>query len=113
MWQYVANCHIAMAKSIRISDRLYDSAASTAALMHRSLAQQIEHWAALGHAFEARTDTDQVLAAAIRHVQVVDAERVRTGQLHARALRAVPATVARRSRVKMHRKALEDFDVHR
>lgn len=102
-----------MSKSIRISDRLYESAASNAALMHRSLAQQVEHWAALGHAFEAGAATTDVMAAAIRHMHVVDAERVTSGKLHARALHAIPAALARTSRVRIHRKALEDFDVDR
>lgn len=102
-----------MAKSIRISDSLYDSAMSNAALMHRSLAQQIEHWAALGHAFEAGAATSDVLAAAVRHMHIVDTDRVKSGQLHARALHAIPVEVARGSRVHIHRKALEDFDVDR
>ena len=52
-----------MAKSIRISDQLYEMAASSAVLMHRSLAQQVEHWAALGQALEARGDSSAVLSA--------------------------------------------------
>jgi hypothetical protein len=102
-----------MAKSIRISDRLYESAASNAALMHRSLAQQIEHWAALGHAFEADAAVSAVVAAALKHMHAVDAERVHSGLLHARALPAIPVTLARGARVHIHRKALEDFDVDR
>ena len=101
------------AKFIRISDRLYDSAVSHAALMHRSLAQQNEHWAALGHAFESSAATSDVLAAAVRHMHIVDTDRVKSGQLHARALHAIPADLARKSRVDIHRKALEDFDVDR
>ena len=37
-----------MAKSIRITDELYELATQEAALMERSLAQQIEHWVKLG-----------------------------------------------------------------
>ena len=37
-----------MAKSIRISDELYELALQQAALMERSLAQQVEHWVKLG-----------------------------------------------------------------
>ena len=96
------------AKFIRISDRLYDSAVSHAALMHRSLAQQNEHWATLGHAFESSAATSDVLAAAVRHMHIVDTDRVKSGQLH-----AIPADLARKSRVDIHRKALEDFDVGR
>lgn len=42
-----------MAKSIRVSDELYELAGSASASAHRSLAQQIEYWAALGRAIEA------------------------------------------------------------
>ncbi|MGZ3238867.1 MAG: TA system antitoxin ParD family protein [Burkholderiaceae bacterium] len=41
-----------MAKSIRISDRLYESALADSELLHRSLAQQVEHWAEVGRALE-------------------------------------------------------------
>jgi len=34
-----------MAKSIRVSDRLYSLAEATSQQLHRSLAQQVEHWA--------------------------------------------------------------------
>jgi hypothetical protein len=42
-----------MAKSIRVSDDLYELADSASVSAHRSLAQQIEYWAALGRAIEA------------------------------------------------------------
>jgi hypothetical protein len=42
-----------MAKSIRVSDRLYALAEATSLRLHRSLAQQVEHWAELGRALEA------------------------------------------------------------
>ena len=41
-----------MARSIRVSDLLYEQANTASALQHRSLAQQVEHWAALGRALE-------------------------------------------------------------
>jgi hypothetical protein len=51
-----------MAKSIRVSDRLYSLAEETAQKVHRSLAQQVEHWADLGRALEhAGVTTAQVL----------------------------------------------------
>ncbi len=51
-----------MAKSVRISDQLYSVAESTSRKVHRSLAQQIEHWAELGRAIEtAGVTTNQVL----------------------------------------------------
>lgn len=42
-----------MAKSVRISDPLFEHATLESALMHRSIAMQIEHWCALGCALEA------------------------------------------------------------
>jgi hypothetical protein len=42
-----------MAKSIRVSDQLYRLAENSSVSAHRSLAQQVEYWAALGRAIEA------------------------------------------------------------
>jgi hypothetical protein len=42
-----------MPKSIRVSDRLYSLAEAASQQLHRSLAQQVEHWAELGRALEA------------------------------------------------------------
>jgi hypothetical protein len=51
-----------MAKSIRVSDRFYSLAEATSRQLHRSLAQQVEHWAELGRALEAAgVTTAQVL----------------------------------------------------
>jgi hypothetical protein len=51
-----------MAKSIRISDQLYALAEATSQRLHRSLAQQVEHWAELGRALDAAgVTTAQVL----------------------------------------------------
>jgi ParD-like antitoxin of type II bacterial toxin-antitoxin system len=64
VWQYATFGDILpyMAKSIRVSDRLYSLAEATSERVHRSLAQQIEHWAELGRALEAAgVTTAQVL----------------------------------------------------
>ena len=61
-----------MAKSIRVSDRLYSLAEATSQQLHRSLAQQVEHWAELGRALEA---------AGITTAQVLD---ILSGDLRAR-----------------------------
>ncbi len=42
-----------MAKSVRISDALFEHATLESTLMHRSIAMQIEHWCALGRALAA------------------------------------------------------------
>jgi ParD-like antitoxin of type II bacterial toxin-antitoxin system len=55
LWQYATfrGTVLQMAKSIRVSDRLYSLAEATSRKVHRSLAQQVEHWAQLGCALEA------------------------------------------------------------
>lgn len=74
MWQTATKCDILrhMAKSIRVSDKLYKLADSACASAHRSLAQQIEYWSALGRAVEA---------AGVTTAQV---QRVLEGDLRAR-----------------------------
>jgi len=102
-----------MAKSIRISDQLYDMAASSAVLMHRSLAQQIEHWAALGQALEARGDSAAVLSAKIAHMHEVDRMKVATGQMKSTALYAIAPAKAKRMKVTFSRDAMEAFELER
>jgi hypothetical protein len=82
-----------MAKSIRISDDLYELAAGHARLMHRSLAQQIEHWAAIGQAVEGAADGVQ--QASLGNLHAVDRQRVRRGRISARSLHMIPARIAR------------------
>ena len=87
-----------MAKSIRISDDLYGLAVVEARLMHRSLAQQIEHWAALGQAVEA-SSVAEAHRLSIENMHAIDRQRVREGALSAEDLVAIPARVARRARL--------------
>src|SRR5882762_8842644 len=48
-------------KSARISDEIYDLAQQEAAVMSRSIAQQLEHWARIGAAIESAGVThDQI-----------------------------------------------------
>ncbi len=64
LWQYAIfhGILLQMAKSIRVSDGLYSLAEATSRTAHRSLAQQVEHWAELGRAVEAAgVTTAQVL----------------------------------------------------
>ena len=42
-----------MAKSIRVSDELYELAAEAGDVLNRSLAEQVEHWIRLGAALDA------------------------------------------------------------
>jgi ParD-like antitoxin of type II bacterial toxin-antitoxin system len=90
-----------MAKSIRISDEIYELAAREAALMHRSLAQQLEHWARLGLGVEhGQATLDDVRAAAARFKSARDESDVRLGRRAARSLHFIPAAVARSAKVE-------------
>lgn len=102
-----------MARSIRISDDLYDMAQSASQALGRSLAQQMEYWARLGAALDAagisapaamallgdgRPADDFVAAAlsrglvgdeglrALKGIQRKDAEDVVAGRRSARSL---------------------------
>ncbi len=58
--QRVVICHIfpptrhRTIKSVRITDNLYTAAEAASAIMHRSIAMQLEHWAILGQKLEAQ-----------------------------------------------------------
>lgn len=89
MWQYAAACgkmpH--MAKSISISDRLYAACRDEAAIMNRSIAQQLEHWAMLGRASEPEPDTrSRLVALALRERQAQDERLLASGKLNSRDL---------------------------
>lgn len=90
-----------MAKSIRITDELYELATHEAALMQRSLAQQIEHWVKLGIGVEsaAGATVDDVRAAALRYRHVRDEADVRSGRRTASSLHAIPAAVVRSAQI--------------
>ncbi len=81
-----------MAKSVRISDALYDLAVHEAGLMGRSLAQQVEHWVRLGVGVEhsAGATVEGVRDAARQYRQAVDEAAVRSGQKPASSLHVVP-----------------------
>jgi hypothetical protein len=98
-----------MAKSIRISDDLYDMAATEAALMHRSLAQQIEHWAAIGQAVEAAGDLPQIRSAAVAHARARDHERIRRGRVSADQLAFVPKSLVRKADVVFPKDAFAEY----
>lgn len=91
-----------MAKSIRITDELYELATHEAALMHRSLAQQVEHWVKLGVGVErtAGATVDEVRSAALQYRHARDEADVRSGRRSASSLHAIPAAVVRSARVE-------------
>lgn len=94
-----------MAKSIRITDELYELATHEAALMQRSLAQQIEHWVKLGIGVEsaAGATVDDVRAAALRYRHVRDEVDVRSGRKTPESLYAIPASMVKDARIESPR----------
>jgi hypothetical protein len=105
MWQSATKCH--MAKSIRISDEIYELALQEAGLMHRSLAQQVEYWVKLGVGVEhARGATlDDVRSAAARYRLAKDADEVKQGKRKAESLWVIPRSLAKSPKVKFPRDA--------
>ena len=51
-----------MPQPVKISDKLLSDARQVNALMHRSIAGQVEHWAMLGRAVEALLRTSEIVA---------------------------------------------------
>lgn len=99
-----------MAKSIRISDELYEMAATEAAVMHRSLAQQIEHWAALGQAIEASGDLPEVRSAAVAHMRARDHERVRRGRASADGMALLSKERVRAAKLVFPKDAFAEYE---
>lgn len=99
-----------MAKSIRVSDDLYALAATEATLMHRSLAQQVEHWAAIGQVTEARGDASAVLSAAVAHLRARDHERVRRGRVSVDQLAILSKARARSAKAVFPEDAFIEYD---
>lgn len=89
-----------MAKSIRVSDQLYELADATCRAMHRSLAQQVEHWAELGRAVEGAGITtaqiQQVLAGDLRARERV---RLKLGVDDPESMYLIPSALARKTAV--------------
>jgi hypothetical protein len=106
-----------MAASIRISDSLYLAADQEAALMHRSLAMQVEHWASLGQALEntgigletiravagGKEGRDSILRQIKQSYQEAGRLEVIEGRARASDLHLIPRNVARRATV-IHKK---------
>lgn len=88
-----------MAKSIRVSDALYNAAAAAGALMHRSLAQQVEHWATVGQGMEASHSAFEVSQAALAALYERDDMRVRSGELHPWQLGAIPERMVKEAKL--------------
>lgn len=112
-----------MAASIRVSDSLYQAAEQEAALMHRSLAMQIEHWASLGRALEnsgiglaairavagGEEAQDRILRQFKQAAQEAGRADVREGRARAGDLHLIPRGTARRATVT-HKKSVSFHD---
>lgn len=112
-----------MAASIRISDSLYQAAEQEAALMHRSLAMQVEHWASLGRALEnsgigletiramagGEEGQDRILRRFKQAAQETGRADVRAGRARAGDLHLIPRSTARRATVS-HKKSVSFHD---
>lgn len=98
-----------MAKSVRVSDDLYSMARAEAAMMHRSVAQQIEHWAAIGQVLEARGELPEVRELSIAHMRLRDHDRVRTGKAKARDYHFIPRELAK-GKITWPKDAFAEYD---
>jgi hypothetical protein len=90
-----------MAKSVRVSDDLYELANSASASAHRSLAQQIEYWAALGRAIEAAGVTT------VQARQVIEGDRraqertlLKLGLADPQSMYLFPVELARNTKIR-------------
>jgi hypothetical protein len=89
-----------MPKSIRVSDRLYSLADATSQTMHRSLAQQVEHWAELGRALEAAgVTTAQVLDILGGNVRARERLMLKLGLAEQESMYLFPVALARQTKV--------------
>jgi hypothetical protein len=90
-----------MAKSIRVSDRLYQLADTTSRKVHRSLAQQVEHWAELGRALEAAgVTTAQVLDILGGDLRARERLMLKLGLAKQESMYLFPVALARQTKVR-------------
>jgi ParD-like antitoxin of type II bacterial toxin-antitoxin system len=103
MWQNATLCDrmLHMAKSIRVSDRLYQLADTTSRKVHRSLAQQVEHWAELGRALEAAgVTTAQVLDILGGDLRARERLMLNLGLANQESMYLFPVALARQTKVR-------------
>ena len=90
-----------MPKSIRVSDQLYHLADTTSRQVHRSLAQQVEHWAELGRAVEAAgVTTAQVLDILGGDLRARERLMLKLGLASQESMYLFPAALARQTKVQ-------------
>ncbi|MEA3180110.1 MAG: ParD-like antitoxin of type bacterial toxin-antitoxin system [Gammaproteobacteria bacterium] len=103
MWQCATLCDKLrhMAKSIRVSDQLYHLADATSRQLHRSLAQQVEHWAELGRAVEAAgVTTAQVLDILGGDARARERLMLKLGLANQESMYLFPVDLARQTKVR-------------
>ena len=89
-----------MARSVRVSDRLYRHATSVSKLQHRSLAQQVEHWAMLGRALDAAgVTTAQVQALLGDDLRQRERTLLKLGLVEQESLYLFPRALVRKATV--------------
>jgi ParD-like antitoxin of type II bacterial toxin-antitoxin system len=90
-----------MAKSIRVSDRLYSLADETSRKVHRSLAQQVEHWAELGRALEAAgVTTTQVLDILGGNLRARERLMLKLGLVEQESMYLFPVALAQQTKLR-------------
>jgi hypothetical protein len=110
VWQSATFCDILLhvAKSIRVSDRLYSLAEVTSQRVHRSLAQQVEHWAELGLAIEAAgVTTAQILEILSGNLRARERLMLKLGLAEQESMYLFPVTLAQQTKVwfpELHKK---------
>ena len=99
-----------MAKSIRISDQLYTLAEATSQRLHRSLAQQVEHWAELGRALDAAgVTTAQVLDILGGDLRARERLMLKLGLADKESMYLFPISLAQQTKVwfpELHKQAV-------
>jgi hypothetical protein len=89
-------------KSIRIADEVYSLAQQEAAVMSRSIAQQLEHWAKLGAALESAGVThDQMRRILGGDLRVRERVFMKLGLATQESMALIPPAAARSARVTM------------
>jgi len=109
-----------MPQPVKLSDDLIDAAREAAPLAHRSLAAQVEHWAALGRAIEGSLTSEQSATLKRSAVQepaahpYFSAPAADPAQILAAALEhAVSPEFAAQVRASLHRQAGPKYGTHK
>jgi len=90
-----------MAKSVRISDEFYALADSASVSAHRSLAQQIEYWAALGQAVEAAgVTTTQIRQILEGDLRARERTMLKLGLANPQSMYLFPVELAQKTKVR-------------